>query len=250
MKARYCSPSLGRFHSVDPVEGRSAAANSWNRYSYVRNDPVAFVDPNGEDRFAILVGDSGKNHWNVGHNFTRAAMTREAEMEAKGHAVSVTRISTAQDLNAAIRAGDTIDGGVVLYAHGGVIQHEREGITQPAIFIGENEGQNTNLTAANVGELSSENLGQDATIELVACNSAGVAQAVANALDRDTTATVGGMSFSPKPDEPMNAAPGTLPPDTGPLYLVPNVGGYRITVEPEDPEPSKSGMRRDPGGYL
>jgi RHS repeat-associated protein len=47
MKARYCSPSLGRFHSVDPVEGEPAAPQSWNRFTYVSNNPMRLIDPQG-----------------------------------------------------------------------------------------------------------------------------------------------------------------------------------------------------------
>jgi RHS repeat-associated protein len=44
MKARYSSPSLGRFHSVDPVEEKPAAPQSWNRFAYTRNDPQGTQD--------------------------------------------------------------------------------------------------------------------------------------------------------------------------------------------------------------
>ena len=47
--ARYLSSSLGRFTSADPA---NAGANpydpqSWNGYSYARNNPLALVDPSG-----------------------------------------------------------------------------------------------------------------------------------------------------------------------------------------------------------
>jgi len=45
--ARYYSPNLGRFMSVDPVGGTVGSSQSWNRYSYVLNSPVALVDPDG-----------------------------------------------------------------------------------------------------------------------------------------------------------------------------------------------------------
>ena len=49
MLARYYSSSVARFLSVDPASQSitSIAAQSWNRYSYVRNDPLRFVDPTG-----------------------------------------------------------------------------------------------------------------------------------------------------------------------------------------------------------
>src|SRR5262249_41376042 len=48
--ARYYDPGLGRFLSVDPIiDVQNAAKNpqAWNRYVYVRNNPVRFTDPTG-----------------------------------------------------------------------------------------------------------------------------------------------------------------------------------------------------------
>lgn len=47
MHARYYSPNLGRFVSVDPVGGSAGSSQSWNRHSYVLNNPVVLVDPRG-----------------------------------------------------------------------------------------------------------------------------------------------------------------------------------------------------------
>lgn len=51
MLARYYSSSLGRFMEVDPEDDSVLEApQSWNRYAYVRNNPLAFLDPSGKDR--------------------------------------------------------------------------------------------------------------------------------------------------------------------------------------------------------
>ena len=47
MHARYYNPNLARFISVDPVGGKPELPQSWNGYSYVRNSPIGFVDPDG-----------------------------------------------------------------------------------------------------------------------------------------------------------------------------------------------------------
>jgi RHS repeat-associated protein len=51
MHARYDNSSLGRFLSVDPVldlERTLPNPQGWNRYSYVRNNPIGNTDPNGK----------------------------------------------------------------------------------------------------------------------------------------------------------------------------------------------------------
>jgi len=48
---RYYSSTHGRFTSPDPLlsSGRPAVPDSWNRYTYVLNNPLALVDPDGLD---------------------------------------------------------------------------------------------------------------------------------------------------------------------------------------------------------
>jgi RHS repeat-associated protein len=47
MHARYYRPGLGRFLSVDPAGGSPGDPQSWNRYAYVRGNPLVRVDPTG-----------------------------------------------------------------------------------------------------------------------------------------------------------------------------------------------------------
>jgi RHS repeat-associated protein len=50
MHARHYDPRTGRFLSVDPaMDIQSALHNpqTWNRYSYARNNPIGYVDPDG-----------------------------------------------------------------------------------------------------------------------------------------------------------------------------------------------------------
>jgi RHS repeat-associated protein len=62
MHARYYSPTLGRFLSVDPemnIANALREPQQWNRYSYVVNNPLKYADPDGRDKFmAWLLGDA------------------------------------------------------------------------------------------------------------------------------------------------------------------------------------------------
>ncbi len=57
--ARYYAAPVGRFTTVDPVYNWNANLldpQRWNRYAYGRNNPLRYVDPNGEDVFDVLGG--------------------------------------------------------------------------------------------------------------------------------------------------------------------------------------------------
>jgi RHS repeat-associated protein len=47
--ARYYASTQGRFSSPDPLlgSGKPASPQSWNRYAYVGNNPLAYIDPDG-----------------------------------------------------------------------------------------------------------------------------------------------------------------------------------------------------------
>ncbi len=47
MRARYYSFNIGRFMSVDPVRGKVGSSQSWNAYTYVRDNPINRFDPFG-----------------------------------------------------------------------------------------------------------------------------------------------------------------------------------------------------------
>ena len=51
--ARWYDPQLGRFLARDPVGFQNGNVHSFNRYTYVNNNPYKYVDPDGE--FAQLI---------------------------------------------------------------------------------------------------------------------------------------------------------------------------------------------------
>lgn len=58
MHARFYSPVLARFLSVDPSEDdlQLTSPQTWNRYAYVQNSPINKVDPNGRGAFLVTAG--------------------------------------------------------------------------------------------------------------------------------------------------------------------------------------------------
>jgi RHS repeat-associated protein len=64
MLARYYEGTLGRFLSVDPVMMATRAIRRparWNRYTYVLDNPLKFVDPNGEET-EVAIGRATNNN--------------------------------------------------------------------------------------------------------------------------------------------------------------------------------------------
>ncbi len=51
--ARYYHSTFPRFISPDPVGGNPMYPITWNRYLYCRNDPMNYLDPDGEDAIAM-----------------------------------------------------------------------------------------------------------------------------------------------------------------------------------------------------
>jgi RHS repeat-associated protein len=76
MLARYHSSSLSRFTSADPVVRLSknvVQPMRWNRYTYVLNNPLVAIDPDGRDTYRVnrrLGGDKASSQYNpLTHTF-------------------------------------------------------------------------------------------------------------------------------------------------------------------------------------
>ena len=59
LRARFYEPEMNRFSQKDILRGDAADPVSLNRYAYVRNDPLNFIDPSGMSLRSLL--NRGKN---------------------------------------------------------------------------------------------------------------------------------------------------------------------------------------------
>jgi RHS repeat-associated protein len=109
--ARFYSTTLGRFLSVDPIA--SGGPQGLNAYSYVRNNPLRYVDPTG--MFTDVPGDSVPGC----DAECGAERVRRAEEREKAEAA---RRTGAAELNALAQVGWTYEewqawGMIVYYAY-------------------------------------------------------------------------------------------------------------------------------------
>ncbi|HYB81050.1 MAG TPA: RHS repeat-associated core domain-containing protein, partial [Mycobacterium sp.] len=72
LNGRVYDPLVGRMMSADPHVTLPGNGQSWNRYSYVINNPLAFTDPTGFDLFDDIAGAFSSAVSAVGSFFTDA----------------------------------------------------------------------------------------------------------------------------------------------------------------------------------
>ena len=90
--ARYYSGPMGRFLSVDPESDGADAAfpQTWNAYAYVRNNPLAMVDPEGRDALWVNDKRTGQTTLVIPVRFTGSAATQQNVNAIVKHVNSLT----------------------------------------------------------------------------------------------------------------------------------------------------------------
>jgi RHS repeat-associated protein len=225
------SSPQGRFTSPDPFnvvldsedrdEFNSYLANpqSWNRYSYVWNNPLKYVDPLGETVYLVTY-TTGNQHGD--EEFRRAAETRASEIQkqkgfdSKKDAVLVRGVKTKEDFAGALNEANSLGekygqvGEVSLFAHAG---------RQDGPVFHDSGGRATQFSNAELGKLSA-NWESGACARFYGCNT-GVkfAQKFANAQGVTAMGYEGFAYFS------SEAQRRSGPQSTGPLYLI-HAPGY------------------------
>ncbi|UOG63005.1 hypothetical protein MAL04_11365 [Leptospira noguchii] len=83
--ARYYDPGIARFTSADTIIDGEFDTQGWNRFSYVKGNPIGAKDPTGHDVFLYFYNsettDSGAGHVAVGVGNTKKQTLYEANPE-------------------------------------------------------------------------------------------------------------------------------------------------------------------------
>ncbi|MCU1273493.1 MAG: repeat-associated core domain protein [Bryobacterales bacterium] len=79
-EARYLSSAQGRFTSVDPplIDQHAEEPQSWNLYSYARNNPLRYIDPTGH---GVVDGEEHNWLWCAGHFIDAVQTNKEKQAE-------------------------------------------------------------------------------------------------------------------------------------------------------------------------
>ena len=108
LRARYYSPTTGRFISRDTFVGRKEDPLSLNKYTYCANNPVIFTDPQGLDYYYYYGEDQAK-----------AAAINIEELEAFGQTVHPYLITSESDFtNNWNEMNTTEEDSIIINMHG------------------------------------------------------------------------------------------------------------------------------------
>jgi hypothetical protein len=103
--------------------------------------------------YLIVVGDSGTDH-NVHQGFNLAAQQNANDLQSRGNNVIACRISTATDLNNALKNNGHIGGGVVYYGHSGPYRYSASPeVILSILAMGNAIGGDSNLHYYNINEI-------------------------------------------------------------------------------------------------
>jgi RHS repeat-associated protein len=98
MHARHYSLITGRFQSTDLAQGRPESPQSWNRYSYGRNSPMSFVDPDGLEPLDPAVRNFLERYYGanlsgvqVHHGFFARLLANQQQAITFGHQIFMSR---------------------------------------------------------------------------------------------------------------------------------------------------------------
>ncbi|HET7435182.1 MAG TPA: RHS repeat-associated core domain-containing protein [Thermoanaerobaculia bacterium] len=188
MHARYSSPMLGRFLSVDPsmdLEKNLPEPQRWNRYAYATNNPIKYFDPDGRDKkiyilqsFAI---DSTTYQWGS-----------VEKLASNGYEVDPHRLSSESTYNEYLAKADTTDF-VFTFSHAAYT-----GISDATFFSFDKNRKfdNSAISGAALAAAVNKDTSRPAGIALIGCNTIRPAQDLANRTGVVVVGSRGLVSFA------------------------------------------------------
>jgi RHS repeat-associated protein len=149
MHARYYSPTMGRFLSVDPEVATDAPLKPqhWNRYSYAFNSPIAYTDPTGRtvydqlsanDSTLLLNQLRGKTGLDLYYDSNHVLQSHGQLYDAQGAALG----------SATARAG-------LLQAMAPGSTHILQ--SDPHVWVAQNSGAVTKMNFGDIGQINTGN---------------------------------------------------------------------------------------------
>lgn len=87
-KARFYDPSIGRFLQPDLIVSNPSNSQTWNRYSYVSNNPIRFADPSGHSECDYIPGGSGSAHDACSISIGEPVQSNKLTINSRGEIVS------------------------------------------------------------------------------------------------------------------------------------------------------------------
>jgi RHS repeat-associated protein len=205
MHARYYSPNLGRFVSVDSVGGDVGNSQSWNRYAYARNNPLKRIDPDGNEDVIIFTtqGTPGGPSDPWGHVAQLSETHYKANLAGKYETLNIQRfdVSTVSEVNAALSGGKDIVG-IDFIGHS----------SPELIAVGSGDLPDTNISMSGGSndvspyslDWSNVKQGGEAQIRIIGCRAGqsdnpvthAIAQSLANASGANVVAPTQRLNFT------------------------------------------------------
>lgn len=162
--ARWYDPQLGRFLARDPVGFQNGNVHSFNRYTYVNNNPYKYVDPDGE--FAQLIwGGIGGAAFDVALQGIAIATGTQDEFSWGQLATSTLVGAATGGLSVAAKATSVkraVDGGKATKGAKPVISKQKQAGHIPGTPQNANRVKQGKATSSFFGEKSGERLTQQA----------------------------------------------------------------------------------------
>ena len=82
-KARFLDHETGRFTSRDPIDAKIDNPQRWNKYVYCANNPLKFVDPDGEEQVYLSEGNPSSQDQNQQIKFRKPEIMLEVKWGQK-----------------------------------------------------------------------------------------------------------------------------------------------------------------------